>query len=33
VRATFVIDEDGKVTQAHNKVKVNGHVEALLASL
>ncbi len=29
-RATFLIDEKGKVAQVWRKVKVNGHVEAVL---
>ena len=33
VRTTFVIDEEGTIAQVYNKVKVAGHVEAVLASL
>lgn len=29
-RATFLIDADGKITQVWRKVKVKGHVEAVL---
>jgi len=30
VRSTFVIDEKGKIAEAHDKVKVKGHVAELL---
>ena len=30
-RTTFLIDEKGKIAAIHQKVKVNGHAEALLA--
>ena len=33
VRSTFVINEKGKIAEVHQKVKVNGHVESLLAPL
>jgi len=33
VRSTFVIDSKGKVIEAFEKVKVNGHVEAILKLL
>ena len=33
VRSTFVIDEEGAIAEVHGKVKVKGHVEALLKSL
>ncbi len=33
VRSTFVIDEEGKIAQVHEKVKVNGHVESLLETV
>jgi len=33
VRSTFVIDPKGKVVHVHEKVKVKGHVDALLAGL
>ena len=33
VRTTFVIDEEGKIAQVFNKVKVAGHAEAVLAGL
>ena len=33
VRSTFVIDEEGHIAEVHGKVKVKGHVEALLKSL
>ena len=32
-RATFLIDADGKVAQVWRKVKVAGHVDAVLAAL
>ncbi len=32
-RTTFVIDEEGKITQVYNNVKVAGHVEAVLAGI
>ena len=32
-RTTYVIDEEGKIAQIFNKVKVNGHVEKVLAEL
>ncbi len=32
-RTTFIIDEQGKVAQAFNKVKVNGHVDAVVGAL
>ena len=32
-RATFVIDEKGRIAAVHRKVKVNGHAEALLEGL
>jgi peroxiredoxin Q/BCP len=32
-RSTFVIDENGILTQIHRKVKVKGHIEALLETL
>ena len=31
-RATFLIDKDGKIAQAWRKVKVPGHVDAVLAA-
>ena len=31
-RTTFLIDEDGKIAQIWNKVKVNGHVEDVKAA-
>ena len=31
-RATFLIDENGKVAQVWRKVKVNGHIEAVLST-
>lgn len=33
VRSTFVIDEEGRIAAAHDKVKVPGHVQAVLAAL
>lgn len=33
VRSTFVIDEKGKIAAIYPKVKVDGHVEAVLAAL
>ena len=33
VRTTFVIDRDGKIAKIFPKVKVNGHVEAVIDSL
>ena len=33
VRSTFVIDEVGNIAEVHGKVKVRGHVEALMKSL
>ncbi len=33
IRTTVVIDEDGKVKKIFPKVKVNGHVDAVLAAL
>ena len=30
VRSTFLIDEDGKLAGAHNKVRVKGHAEKML---
>lgn len=33
VRSTFVIDEKGKIAAIYPKVKVDGHVEAVLAEL
>lgn len=33
VRSTFVIDESGVITHAYDKVKVKGHVDAILAEL
>jgi peroxiredoxin Q/BCP len=33
VRSTFLIDEHGKIAQVWSKVKVEGHVDAILASL
>ncbi|MEE8518770.1 MAG: redoxin domain-containing protein, partial [Dehalococcoidia bacterium] len=32
-RTTFIIDEQGKVAQTFNKVKVNGHVDAVVGAL
>ncbi len=32
-RTTYVVDEEGKIAQIFNKVKVNGHVEKVLAEL
>ena len=32
-RSTFVIDEKGRIAAVYRKVKVNGHVEALLEGL
>jgi peroxiredoxin Q/BCP len=32
-RSTFLIDEDGIVTDIFRRVKVDGHIEALLAKL
>ncbi len=31
-RATFLIDKDGKIARAWHKVRVKGHVEAVLAA-
>jgi len=31
-RSTFLIDEDGRVAQSWHKVKVKGHVDAVLAA-
>lgn len=33
IRSTFVIDRDGKVAAAWNKVSVKGHADAVLAAL
>lgn len=33
VRSTFIINEKGKITQTFEKVKVAGHVEAVLEAL
>jgi peroxiredoxin Q/BCP len=33
VRTTFVIDEEGKIARVFPKVKVNGHVDEVLAAL
>lgn len=33
IRTTVVIDEDGKVQKVFPKVKVNGHVDAVLSAL
>ena len=33
VRTTFVIDEEGTITNVFNSVKVKGHADAVLASL
>jgi peroxiredoxin Q/BCP len=32
-RTTFVIDEKGKIAAIYPKVKVDGHVDAVLAAL
>ncbi len=32
-RTTFVIDENGKITKLFPKVKVDGHIEEVLAAL
>jgi len=32
-RSTFIIDEDGIVLEILRKVKVDGHVQSVLASL
>jgi peroxiredoxin Q/BCP len=32
-RTTFMIDEEGKVSRVFNKVKVNGHIDAVLEAL
>lgn len=32
-RATFVIDAEGKIAKAFHKVKVTGHVQAVIAAL
>jgi peroxiredoxin Q/BCP len=31
-RATFLIDESGRIAQAWRKVRVKGHAEAVLAA-
>ena len=33
VRSTFVIDDEGKIAEVRQKVKVNGHVESLLETV
>jgi peroxiredoxin Q/BCP len=33
VRTTFVIDEAGKIEKVFNKVKINGHIDEVLASV
>ena len=33
VRSTFVIDENGVITQAYDKVKVKGHADAVIEHL
>lgn len=33
IRTTFVINEDGKIMQVYPKVKVQGHVEEILAMI
>ena len=33
VRATYVIDEEGRIRAAYDKVKVRGHVAAVLSAL
>jgi peroxiredoxin Q/BCP len=33
VRTTFIIDEDGRIARVFPKVKVNGHVDEVLAAL
>ena len=33
VRSTFIIDPDGLISKAYDSVKVNGHVEDVIASL
>lgn len=33
VRTTFLIDESGKILQIWNKVKVKGHVDAVLEAV
>jgi peroxiredoxin Q/BCP len=32
-RTTFVIDSEGKITKVFPKVKVDGHIEEVLAGL
>ena len=32
-RSTFVIDENGRIAAVYRKVKVNGHVTALIDGL
>ena len=32
-RTTFIIDEEGKIAQTFNKVRVNGHVDAVVGAL
>ena len=33
VRSTFVINENGKIAEVHEKVKVKGHVDQLLGAV
>ena len=33
VRSTFIIDGEGKISKAYDSVKVNGHVEDVIASI
>ncbi len=33
VRSTFIIDGEGKILKAYDSVKVNGHVEDVIASI
>ena len=33
VRSTFIIDGEGKISKAYDSVKVNGHVDDVIASI
>jgi peroxiredoxin Q/BCP len=33
IRSTFVIDEQGRIAEAFEKVKVDGHVDQLLGKV
>ena len=33
VRSTFIIDAEGKISKAYDSVKVNGHVDDVIASI